>query len=67
VARSRLLPRLYTVRSPLAFKYNILSIDLKKVLMDFNLDELMAIQSALINLKMYLSQERKMDPNKLKK
>jgi hypothetical protein len=35
--------------------------------MDINLDELMAIQSALINVKMYLSQEIKTDPNKLKK
>ena len=31
-----------------------------------NLDELTAIQSALVNVKMYLSQERKMDPDKLK-
>jgi hypothetical protein len=35
--------------------------------MDINLDELMAIQSALISVKMYLSQERKTDPNKFKK
>jgi hypothetical protein len=35
--------------------------------MEFNFDELMAIQSALITVKMYLSQERKMDPDKFKK
>jgi hypothetical protein len=35
--------------------------------MDINLDELMAIQSALINVKLYLAQERIMDPDKLKK
>jgi hypothetical protein len=35
--------------------------------MDINLDELMTIQSALINVKMHLSQETKTDPYKLKK
>lgn len=33
--------------------------------MELNLDELMAIQSALINVKMFLSQERKLDLDKL--
>jgi len=33
--------------------------------MEINLDELMTIQSALINVKMFLSQERKIDPDKL--
>jgi hypothetical protein len=33
--------------------------------MEINLHELMTIQSALINLKMYLSQERKMDTRNL--
>jgi hypothetical protein len=33
--------------------------------MEINLDELMTIQSALINVKMFLSQERKIDPHKL--
>lgn len=42
-------------------------IDLIKLTsMENNLDELMTIQSALVNIKMFLSQERKMDPNKLK-
>lgn len=35
--------------------------------MEIYLDESGAIQSALINVKMYLSQERKTDPEKLKK
>jgi hypothetical protein len=34
--------------------------------MEINLDELMVIQSALVNVKLVLSQETKMDPNKLK-
>lgn len=33
--------------------------------MEINLDELMTIQSALVNVKMFLSQERKLDPDKL--
>jgi hypothetical protein len=33
--------------------------------MDINLDELMTIQSALVNVKMFLSQERKIDSEKL--
>ena len=42
-------------------------IDLIKLTsMENNLDELMTIQSDLVNIKMFLSQERKMDPNKLK-
>lgn len=32
-----------------------------------NLEELLSIQAALINLKMYVSQERNMDPEKVKK
>jgi hypothetical protein len=35
--------------------------------MEINLDELMTLQSALVNVKMFLSQERKTDPVKLKK
>jgi hypothetical protein len=34
--------------------------------MEIYLDELMTIQNPLVNVKMFLSQERKMDPNKLK-
>ena len=34
--------------------------------MEINLDELMVIQSALVNVKLVLSQETKMDPDKLK-
>lgn len=42
-------------------------IDLIKLTsMEFNLDELMTIQSALVNVMMFLLHERKMDPNKLK-
>ena len=42
-------------------------IDLIKLTsMEINLDELMTIQSPLVNLKLFLSQERKMNPNKLK-
>lgn len=33
--------------------------------MEINFDELMAIPSALINVKMFLFQERKIDPDKL--
>lgn len=33
--------------------------------MEINLNELMTIQSALVNVKMFLTQERKMDPEKL--
>jgi hypothetical protein len=35
--------------------------------MEIKLDELMTIQSALVNVKMFLFQERKKDPVKLKK
>ena len=35
--------------------------------MEINLNELMTLQSALVNVKMFLSQERKTDPVKLKK
>jgi hypothetical protein len=35
--------------------------------MEIKLDELMTIQSALVNVKMFLFQERKTDPVKLKK
>lgn len=35
--------------------------------MEINLDELMAIHNALVNVKMYLSQKRNMDPEKVKK
>ena len=35
--------------------------------MDISLDELMAIQSALVNVKLVLSKEREIDPDKLKK
>jgi hypothetical protein len=34
--------------------------------MEINLDELMVVHSALVNVKMVLSQERKIDSNKLK-
>lgn len=34
--------------------------------MDVNLDELPTIQSALANVKMFLSQERKIAPEKLR-
>jgi hypothetical protein len=38
-------------------------IDLIKLTsMEFNLDELMTIQSALVNVMMFLLHERKMDP-----
>jgi hypothetical protein len=33
--------------------------------MEIKLDELMILQSVLINVKMFLSQERKIDPEKL--
>jgi hypothetical protein len=33
--------------------------------MEINLDELMTLQSALVNVKMFLSQERKLDPDKI--
>jgi hypothetical protein len=33
--------------------------------MEIKLDELMTLQSALVNIKMFLSQERKIDPDKL--
>ena len=35
--------------------------------MEINLEELLSIQNVLINLKMYLSQERNIDPEKVKK
>jgi hypothetical protein len=35
--------------------------------MEINLDELITLQSALVNVKMFLSQERKIDPDELKK
>lgn len=35
--------------------------------MEIKLNELMTLQSALVNVKMLLSQERKTDPVKLKK
>ena len=35
--------------------------------MEINMNELMTLQSALVNVKMFLSQERKTDPVKLKK
>jgi hypothetical protein len=34
--------------------------------MEINLDELMVVHSALVNVKMVLSQERKIDSNKPK-
>jgi hypothetical protein len=34
--------------------------------MEINLDEVMTLQSALVNVKMFLSQERKIDPDKLR-
>jgi hypothetical protein len=34
-------------------------------LMEINLDELMTLQSALVNVKMFLSQERKIDSDNL--
>jgi hypothetical protein len=33
--------------------------------MEINLDELMTLQSALVNVKTFLSQERQIDPKKL--
>jgi hypothetical protein len=33
--------------------------------MEIDLDELMSVQSALVNVKMFLSEERKVDPDKL--
>jgi predicted DNA-binding protein (MmcQ/YjbR family) len=33
--------------------------------MEINLDELMTLQSALVNIKMFLSEERKMDSDNL--
>jgi hypothetical protein len=33
--------------------------------MEINLDEVMTIQSALVNVKMFLSEERKIDPDNL--
>jgi hypothetical protein len=33
--------------------------------MEINLDELMTLQSALVNVKMFLSQERKIDSDNL--
>jgi hypothetical protein len=39
---------------------------MKLTSMEINLDELMTIQSALVNVKLFLSQEREMNPNKLK-
>ena len=35
--------------------------------MDISLDELMAIQSALVNVKLVLTKEREIEPDKLKK
>jgi len=35
--------------------------------MEISLDELMAIQSALVNIKLVLTKEREIDPDKLKK
>lgn len=35
------------------------------LLMEIKLDELMTLQSALVNVKMFLSQERKIDADKL--
>ena len=34
--------------------------------MEIDLDELMSVQSALVNVKMFLSEERKVDPYKLR-
>jgi predicted DNA-binding protein (MmcQ/YjbR family) len=34
--------------------------------MEIDLDELMSVQSALVNVKMFLSEERKVDPDKLR-
>jgi hypothetical protein len=34
--------------------------------MEIDLDELMRVQSALVNVKMFLSEERKVDPDKLR-
>jgi hypothetical protein len=34
--------------------------------MEIDLDELMSVQSALVNVKMLLSEERKVDPDKLR-
>ena len=33
--------------------------------MEISLDELMTLQGALVDVKMFLSQERKLDPEKL--
>jgi hypothetical protein len=35
--------------------------------MEIKLDELITLQSALVNIKMFLSQERKINPDELKK
>jgi hypothetical protein len=35
--------------------------------MEISLDELMAIQGALVNVKLVLTKEREIDPDKLKK
>lgn len=56
------------VTNSLYYDYIIDLIDLIKLTsMEFNLDELMTIQSALVNVMMFLLHERKMDPNKLKR
>jgi predicted DNA-binding protein (MmcQ/YjbR family) len=34
--------------------------------MEIDLDELMSVQSAVVNVKMFLSEERKVDPDKLR-
>ncbi|HEY6949438.1 MAG TPA: hypothetical protein VI146_02420 [Nitrososphaeraceae archaeon] len=34
--------------------------------MEISLDELMAIQSALVNVKLVLNKEREIDPNRLR-
>ena len=34
--------------------------------MEINLDELMNVQSALVNVNMFLSEERKVDPDELR-
>jgi hypothetical protein len=51
----------------LSSNYKYIIYRIKETLMEINLNELMAIQSALITVKMHLTQERKTDPDKLKK
>jgi len=45
----------------------IIDLNLKKRLIEISLDELMAIQGALVNVKLVLTKEREIDPDKLKK